>query len=204
VLQAQSDGAVVLDGRDSSLHSPRHLKGSINIGLGGSYATWAGTVLDRAAPIVILTSPGCEYEAALRLGRIGFDQVVGYLENGIDAVTARPDRIGSATRLSPAALHGLIESGDPPFVIDVRTRSEREAGYIRNSVHIPLNRLSERINEVPPRRSIVVYCRRGYRSSIAASLLRRQGFPEVTDLAEGIAGWVEAGMALASLQKAAR
>ena len=86
VLARQAAGAQVLDTRDAAEFAAAHLAGSINIGLGGQYATWAGTVLDRERPIVVIAAPGRELESAMRLGRIGFDNVAGYLEQGLRSV----------------------------------------------------------------------------------------------------------------------
>src|SRR5271168_1101856 len=92
--------AQILDVRDSAEYAKGHIAGSINIGLGGQYATWAGTVLDRTRPILIVAEPGREEEAALRLGRIGFDHVKGYLKNGMEALAERPDLVWSTERVS--------------------------------------------------------------------------------------------------------
>ena len=98
VLQLGDKGAQILDVRDAAEYAKGHLAGSINIGLGGQYATWAGTVLDRAKPIVIIAEPGREQEAALRLGRIGFDHVMGYLRNGMESLAERPDLVWPTER----------------------------------------------------------------------------------------------------------
>src|SRR6267378_3456899 len=99
VLQMGDAGAQILDVRDPSEYAKGHLAGSINIGLGGQYATWAGTVLDRAKPIVIIADPGRQQEAALRLGRIGFDHVKGYMSGGMEALAGRPDLVWPTERL---------------------------------------------------------------------------------------------------------
>src|SRR5258705_5930334 len=104
VLALQSVGAQVLDVRDPTEFAAAHLAGSINIGLGGQYATWAGTVLSHEKPIVVIADPGREHESAVRLGRIGFDHVVGYLKNGLRSLEARPDLAATTERNSaPAA-----------------------------------------------------------------------------------------------------
>src|SRR5215831_3744811 len=100
VLRMGDAGAQVLDVRDAAEYAKGHLAGSINIGLGGQYATWAGTVLDRAKPIVIIAEPGREQEAALRLGRIGFDHVKGFLQGGMEALAGRPDLVWPTARFS--------------------------------------------------------------------------------------------------------
>src|SRR6266852_9798652 len=100
LLRMQGSGAQILDTRDSSEFAAAHLAGSINIGLGGQYATWVGTVLDRKNPIVIIADPGREQEAAIRLGRIGFDHVAGYLQDGMRSLESRPDLTATTERLS--------------------------------------------------------------------------------------------------------
>ncbi len=113
-------GAQVLDVRDAGEFAKGHLAGSINIGLVGPYATWAGTLLDRAKPIVIIAEPGREHEAALRLGRIGFDHVRGYLDTGMAALAARPDLVWPTERLNAAMVAEELASSSPPLVLDIR------------------------------------------------------------------------------------
>jgi rhodanese-related sulfurtransferase len=194
VLALQAVGAQVLDTRDPAEFAAAHLVQSINIGLGGQYATWAGTVLNREQPIVIIADPGHEQEAAMRLGRIGFDQVVGYLEDGLRSVESRPELMTSTERLSAhvAAERVAAANGQGPVIVDVRAPAERQQKRIPGSVNIPLNHLTERLSELPADRPILVHCAGGYRSSIAASLLQRNGFTQVGEIAGGIAAW-EAG-----------
>ena len=194
VLALQAVGAQVLDTRDPAEFAAAHLAQSINIGLGGQYATWAGTVLSRELPIVIIADPGHEHEAAMRLGRIGFDQVVGYLEDGLRSVESRPELMTSTERLSAqvAAERAAASNGERPVIVDVRAPGERQQKRIPGSVGIPLNHLTERLSELPADRPILVHCAGGYRSSIAASLLQRNGFTQVGEIAGGIAAW-EAG-----------
>ena len=189
VLEAQAAGAQVLDTREAAEFAAAHLAGSINIGLGGQYATWAGTVLDRERPIVVIADPRRELEAATRLGRIGFDNVAGYLEHGLRALESRPDLRRATDRLSAALAAARLQSPQPPLVVDVRTPREHASGSIPGSVNMPLNHLTERVRELPTDRQVLVYCAGGYRSSIAASLLKRAGFTDVVDLAGGMAAW---------------
>ena len=195
VLALQGVGAQVLDTRDPAEFAAAHLAGSINVGLVGQYATWAGTVLSREQPIVIVADPGREHEAAMRLGRIGFDQVVGYLEDGLHSIESRPELMVSTERLSAqvAAERVAAASTDRvPVIVDVRAPGERQQKRIPGSVGIPLNHLGERLSELPADRLLLVHCAGGYRSSIAASLLQRHGFTQVGEIAGGIAAW-EAG-----------
>ena len=120
LLSLQAVGAQVLDVRDAVEYARAHLKGSLNIGLGGSYATWAGTILDREKPIVIIAEPGRQEEAAMRLGRIGFDSVVGYLRDGISALESRTDLMTGTTRVTPAEAAAALASSTPPLVLDIR------------------------------------------------------------------------------------
>jgi glyoxylase-like metal-dependent hydrolase (beta-lactamase superfamily II)/rhodanese-related sulfurtransferase len=191
VLKLQSASAQILDTRDPGEFAAAHLARSINIGLGGQYATWAGTVLDREHPIVTITDPGREKEAAIRLARIGFDHVAGYLENGMQSLAARADLTVTTARLSAPLAAELLSSSSakPPLAVDVRTPREREQKHIAASVSLPLNHLMETMGTLPKDRPLVVYCAGGYRSSNAASLLQRAGFEDVSELAGGIAAW---------------
>jgi hydroxyacylglutathione hydrolase len=220
VVAAVRDGAQLLDTRDPAEFAAAHLAGSINIGLGGQYATWAGTLLDAARPIVIVADPGAETQSALRLGRIGFDQVVGFLDGGLVAIpegnqiadgvrgpqgsapqVSVPQEselqvIGSTDRLSPQTAADRMAAPNPPLVIDIRTPRERAEKSIKGSLHRPLNTLREGLSEVARDRAIIVHCAGGYRSSIAASLLQRDGFTSVSEIAGGIAAWEAAGLPL--------
>lgn len=198
VLQAQKDGAQILDTRNPDEFAAAHLAGSINIGLVGQYATWAGTVLNRNHPIVLIADPGRENEAATRLGRIGFDHIAGYLKDGLHSLQSRPDLTATTERVSAQFAADLLSSNGPPLVVDVRSAKEREQKHIPGSMSIPLNHLDENFAQLPKNRSILVYCAGGYRSSIAASLLQKDGFPHVSEIAGGIAGWESAKLPVTS------
>jgi len=189
VLRLGDAGAQILDVRDPAEYAKDHLAGSINIGLAGQYATWAGTVLDRAKPIIIVAEPGREQEAALRLGRIGFDHVKGYLEGGMEALAGRPDLVWPTERITAPMVAEELAGADPPLLLDVRNPRECAAKRIAGSVNIPLNHLQERIAEIPRGRRIAVHCAGGYRSSIAASILHQYGITSLIEMAGGIAAW---------------
>ena len=200
VLRLEGARAQILDVRDPAAFAAAHLVGSINIGLGGTYATWAGTLLSREKPIVIIAEPGREHEAETRLGRIGFDHVAGYLEGGMQALAPRPDLVRRTERLDPATLAQELQSPDPPVILDVRSPGERKTRRIENSLQFPLNHLEERLLEVPQGKRLVIQCASGYRSSIGASILRLHGIHNVTDLAGGINAWEASGLPLSSDQ----
>lgn len=200
LLELQAAGAQILDTRDAAEFAAAHLAGSINIGLTGQYATWAGTVLDRKHPIVIIADPGREKEAAIRLGRIGFDHVAGYLQDGLRSLESRPDLTVTTERLSAQFAAELLSSAQPPLAIDVRSPREREQKYIAGSLGIPLNHLVEKLETLPKDRPLLIYCAGGYRSSIAASLLQNNGFARVSEIASGIAGWEAAKLPVQTAQ----
>jgi hydroxyacylglutathione hydrolase len=200
VLALQAVGAQILDTRDPGDFAAAHLAGSINIGLGGQYATWAGTLLDRTHPIVIIADPGREGESATRLGRIGFDHIVGYLQDGLHSLETRSELITFTERLSGQYAAELLTSSQPPLAVDVRAPRERDQKFIAGSLALPLNHLTENLEKLPKDRSLLVYCAGGYRSSIAASLLQRSGFDSVGEIAGGIAGWEAAKLPVQSAQ----
>ena len=151
-------------------------------------------MLDRAKPIVIVAEPGREQEAALRLGRIGFDHVKGFLRGGMEALAGRPDLVWPTERVSAPMVAEELASADPPLVLDIRNPREWATKHIDGSVNIPLNHLQERIGEVPRDRRIAVHCAGGYRSSIAASILHQYGITQLIEMAGGLAAWTAAQM----------
>ena len=198
LLELQAEGAQILDTRDADEFAAAHLAGSVNVGLGGQYATWAGTVFDRTHAIVIIAGPGRENESAVRLGRIGFDNVAGYLQNGLRSLESRPDLVAFTERLSAQFAAELLSSNRAPLAIDVRGPREREQKHIEGSLSMPLNHLAENMKTLSKDRPVLVYCAGGYRSSIAASLLKRGGFDSVCELAGGIAAWEAAKLSVRS------
>ncbi|MGH9475552.1 MAG: MBL fold metallo-hydrolase [Terriglobales bacterium] len=195
VEAAERAGAVVLDTRRPVEHARAHWRGAVNIPLEGQFATWSGTLLKPDEPVVIVAHPGREREAGVRLGRIGFDRIAGYLDagagEGMLALRHREDRLAGRERLTAAELQERRRGAEPPLVLDVRTPAEFAAGSIPGSRHIPLSQLEARRAELPLHQPLVTYCQSGYRSSIAASLLERWGATAVADLEGGYQAWVE-------------
>src|SRR5579863_6946275 len=134
VLNLGDAGAQILDVREPAEYAKGHLAGSINVGLGGQYATWAGTLLDRTKPIVIVAEPGREQEAALRLGRIGFDHVRGYLRGGMEALAERSDLVWPTERVTAPMVAEELAGPNPPVLLDVRNPREWSAKRIDGSV----------------------------------------------------------------------
>lgn len=190
LLRSAEAGAQMLDVRHPDNFARSHLAGSLNIGLDGQFATWAGTLLDPGRPVVLIADAGREREAATRLGRIGFDRILGYLRGGMEALSERPDLLASAERIAPAELaQSLALNPHAPYFLDVRTAAEWNAKRIAGSRNLPLNRLPHHVAKLPRHARVVVLCAGGYRSSIAASLLRREGLANVVELAGGMAAW---------------
>jgi hydroxyacylglutathione hydrolase len=188
-LRRVNSGAVLLDVRDPDVYAGSHVSGSINVGLSGRFAAWCGELLRPDQSIVLLADPGREREAATRLGRIGFDRVVGFVEGGARAFASRPELVGGHRRIDPAELRALLASPRPPLVVDVRAASEWEAGHIDGSRNEPLPKLRETCSSLPRDATLVVQCLGGYRSSIACSLLEQQGFGRLLDLRGGWNAW---------------
>jgi glyoxylase-like metal-dependent hydrolase (beta-lactamase superfamily II)/rhodanese-related sulfurtransferase len=188
VLAAQAAGAVVIDTRDSAEFARGHLRGSVNVGLEGRFAEYVGTVVTPGTPLVLVSEPGTEAEAKLRLGRIGFDTVIGVLAQGVSTLADHPEVVGHASRLTPTHFDEVTQAGDA-LVIDIRNPGETALGTIPGAELIPLAELRARSADLALDRPIVVYCAGGYRSSIAASLLRSLGATDVSDLLGGYGAW---------------
>ncbi len=189
LLELQRQEAQVVDVRDPKDYAGGHLAGSLNVGLNGKFATWAGIILDPEKPIVLIAEPGREEEAVTRLGRIGFDYVAGFLEAGMQALATRPDLVRETLRITAAALAVELSTSRPSVVLDVRAEKEWEKGHIDHSLNIPLPHLAKRLSEIPTDKELVVHCASGYRSSIAASVLERAGRGKAIDLIGGYEAW---------------
>ncbi len=196
VLALRSRGVRVLDVRSPGAFAAGHLAGSINVGLEGRFAAWAGTILDPGGALVIVAEPGQEREAVVRLARVGLERIEGYLEGGLRDLEDRADLVGRFRRWSPANLAAGMGSPSPPLVLDVRAPGERAERRIAGSIHIPLPELRGRAGEVPGDREVVIHCGSGYRSSIAASLLMEAGLAIAGDLEGGIEAWKTSGQPL--------
>jgi rhodanese-related sulfurtransferase len=196
-LRLQADGAQVVDVRDAADFAAAHLAGALNIPLDGKYATWAGTMLSKETPILVIADGQRESEAIMRLGRIGFDRVAGFLQGGVEALDARQDLWQQTTRITATALADQLNNDDGSLVLDVRTEKEWEAGHIQGSLNIPLNRLEASLDQVPTDTPVAVHCQGGYRSSIATSLLQAHGRTNLMDLVGGYQAWVTSHLPVA-------
>ncbi len=189
VVAAQQGGAVVLDTRDPNTFAAGHLADSVNIGLSGRYAEFAGGILEPDSSIVLVTEPGSEREAKNRLARIGFDGVIGHLESPTIAMEANPDHVSKGSRLDVAKLRKAQESIEDLQLVDVRQPGETADGVIPGAVLVPLTRLNEQLDTLDRSKPTVIYCAGGFRSSIAASRMVAAGFGDVSDLIGGYGAW---------------
>lgn len=201
LLDLVADGAQLLDTRDQAEFEGAHIQGAQNIGLGGSFATWCGTILDHERPVVLVAEPGRETEAATRLGRIGFDTVAGYLTGGMQQLDDRPELIERTERITARSAAKQLAARPSPSLIDVRTPREWNDDRIDGAVNLPLSQLPQRLTELPSDRPLIVHCASGYRSAIAASLLSREGVPRVSNLVGGLAAWTSARLPTVSSSK---
>ncbi|HEX3546821.1 MAG TPA: MBL fold metallo-hydrolase [Mycobacterium sp.] len=190
-LEAIYRGAVLVDGRNPEEFAHGHLRQAINIGLGGRYAEFAGSVLPPDVDIVLVTEPGDELVGKNRLARIGFDRVIGYLDQPDKAMFQHDDNVQFASRLTAKAFDAVAGEMADLQIVDVRNPGETEAGTIPNAVNIPVGQLPGRLGELDATLPTVVYCAGGYRSSVAASLLRQRGFADVSDILGGYNAWAE-------------
>jgi glyoxylase-like metal-dependent hydrolase (beta-lactamase superfamily II)/rhodanese-related sulfurtransferase len=191
--RAIADGAVVLDTRDPEDFARGHVPGAIGVGLSAWLGPWAGTVLpDR--PIVLCSDAGTERAAALELLRVGFERPLGYIAGGMSAWAAERS-VATLPEIPVAHLRSTLGAPGAPRVLDVRAESEWNAGHIRSALHAPLTVLPARLaaGALDPRESYAVICGSGYRSSIAASLLRRAGIANVANIPGGMSALEESG-----------
>lgn len=190
---------LIVDVRPKESFAAAHIPGSINIPLGHNLPTWAGWVLPYDRPTLIVPNDPTDVpEVVTHLLRVGFDDVQGYLEGGLDDWETHGFDLG---RLETSSVHDLAarlaKKTDRPFVLDVRTDSEWDAGHIEGAHHIHGGTLEDRYSEVPRDQPVAVICGSGYRASIASSFLKQQGYEDVTNILGGMAAWKAAGLPLA-------
>jgi len=197
VLRLQKEGAVVVDTRPAMQFAVAHVPGSVHIALTGQYASWAARILGLDTRLIIAgEDPEHVRESQMRLARVGIENVVGYLADGIAGWIRNGfelDYIPQITVQDFAELRNQ-ESDGRIAVLDVREPGELAGGVIENSFNIPLGKLSSRLAELDREKLLVVHCKGGYRSSIATSILRRGGFRDIANLTGGFDAWKTAGL----------
>ncbi len=190
---ANETNAIVLDVRNQIEFIDCHIPRSIFIGLDGGFAPWVGALLaDVEQKIVLVVSPGREEEAITRLSRVGFDRTLGYLNGGIEAWKEAGKEIDSLESVNAETLKQQMENNVPIF--DVRNDGEFSNGHIPEAVHAPLGFLNNHLNDFPKSEKFYVHCAGGYRSVIAASILKSRGIHNVVDVAGGFTAIKNSGI----------
>ena len=196
VADLEEDGVAILDVREASSFGTAHVPFSINIGLGGQFASWAGCLIAHTDRIVIVAdSEERVAEARLRLARVGLENVVGYLDGGIAAWSEAGLPLNSVPQISVSELRDqLAEDSLSMQVLDVRRSMEFHGGHVPGAVNAPLSSLDSHIDRLDPNKPTAVICAGGYRSSAATSLLERHGFTDLLNVTGGTAAWIKAGL----------
>jgi DMSO/TMAO reductase YedYZ molybdopterin-dependent catalytic subunit/rhodanese-related sulfurtransferase/glyoxylase-like metal-dependent hydrolase (beta-lactamase superfamily II) len=187
-------GAVLLDSREPGDYASGHLRGAVNVGLQGRFAEWAGNVLSPERDIVLVGDAALARESKTRLARVGFDRVVGQLRNLAEVFAQRPDLVESSSRLTIEQLAEFRGLEPRLQLVDVRSPQEAGEGAIPGAREIPLAALTDSLAELDPTVPLVVYCGSGYRSMVAASVLRISGFDDVSDVVGGFGAWQRADL----------
>jgi rhodanese-related sulfurtransferase len=184
---AATDDVIVLDTRPSQEFPGGFIPGSISIGLDGRFAEWAGSLLSFRQPILLVTSPGKEKETIVRLARVGFDKMIGYLEGGFEAWQQAGELVDLIIDVDADELVMDMQF-DPNLVIaDVRKETEFANGHLKDALNLPLDHLKDpgAMADLDETQNIYVHCLGGYRSIIAASLIKRQGFHNIRNVNGG-------------------
>lgn len=187
--KALNDGALLLDTRQPDEFEKGFIPGSLNIGLNGQYAVWVGTLLDIKRPLVLVTDHGKEEESVLRLARIGYENVIGYLAGGVHAWNAPLETVASITA---EQMKEEIEKGTA--ILDVRKPGEWAFSHLKNAHFVPLAEMPGNLTSLDKNKQYIVHCGGGYRSMIAISLMKLKGFNHLINIYGGFGAMQHAGL----------
>jgi hydroxyacylglutathione hydrolase len=186
-MVANESMALILDTRDAEEFAKGFIPNSINIGLEGSFAMWVGEmILDIKQEILLVTDPGKEEETMVRMSRIGYDHTIGYLAGGFDSWKNAGFEIDSLERITATQLEENFGLDNQP-IFDVRKKSEYISEHLIGAINVPLNEINAHLSMFPKEKNIIIYCGGGYRSMIAASILKQRGWENVVDIKGGFA-----------------
>ncbi|TME80316.1 MAG: MBL fold metallo-hydrolase [Chloroflexi bacterium] len=195
VRRSIADGAAVVDARSPVDHALAHIPGSFSMPAGTSFGTWVGWVVEPDRPLVLVLDSVDDWDDLVRQAlRVGHDSIAGYLQGGFARWLEAGNPTESNGRLSVEQLARASAGSGPPLVIDVRQASEFAAGHIPGALHLGAGELTDHLAELPRDRPLATMCASGYRSSVAASLLRQAGFTDVSWVAGGVPTWEAAGL----------
>lgn len=184
-LAANKTGALMIDTRSAEEFAKGFIPNSINIGIDGNFAMWVGEMItDIKQEILLITEPGREEESIIRLSRVGYDNTIGYLKDGFDTWKKASKEIDMITRITAEEFETRYAMS--PIVIDVRKQSEYESEHVVGAINIPLNQINQKFTEFPTDRAFILHCAGGYRSMIAASILKSRGIEQFVDVIGGI------------------
>ncbi|MGZ6540181.1 MAG: rhodanese-like domain-containing protein, partial [Bacteroidia bacterium] len=189
-----NNGALVLDVRSPDDFEKGFVPNAINIGLNGQYAPWVGALLDASVPLVLITDEGKEMEAVLRLARVGYENVNGYLQGGITAWKNAGKKMETVNSVSAADFVSHLKASDN--ILDVRKPGETESGVIENAQLICLSKLQSQISTLDKNKHYFIHCAGGYRSMMAASIMKQKGFANITNVLGGMGKIKETGLKL--------
>lgn len=177
-------GALVLDTRDPDSFEKGFIKGAINIGLNGTYAVWIGTLIDIKQKLVIVADEGKEQDSILRAARIGFENISGFLKGGIASWTNSGNPVEKVQSITPQEFADKIKTGKEN-ILDVRKPSEYETSHVKNAELLELAALSKNLNKLDKQKTYLIHCAGGYRSMIASSILKANGFENLVNVYGG-------------------
>ncbi|HAO47304.1 MAG TPA: MBL fold metallo-hydrolase [Chitinophagaceae bacterium] len=188
---ANESRALILDTRNASDFAKAYIPNSINIGIDGNFAQWVGEMIpDVKQQILLVTDPGREEESIIRLSRVGYDNTLGYLEGGFESWKKAGMETESIKRISAGEFARLYEE-EKPLVIDVRKKSEFDSEHVVDAINIPLNQINDHLAEFPKEKHFVLHCAGGYRSMIAASILKQRGWDNFSDVSGGFSEMIK-------------
>lgn len=184
-LVANETHALVLDTRDPEVFAKGFIPNSINIGIDSNFAMWVGEMIaDIKQEILIVAEPGREEEAIIRLSRVGYDHAIGFLNGGFNAWKEANKEVDSVNRISAETFASKYDS--KPLVFDVRKKSEFDSEHVVDAINIPLNEINNHLAEFPKDKPFILHCAGGYRSMIAASILKSRGWEDFVDVEGGM------------------
>jgi len=189
-LVANETHALILDTRNPEVFAKGFIPNSINIGIDSNFAMWVGEMIaDIKQEILIVAEPGREEEAIIRLSRVGYDHAIGFLKDGFNAWKDASKEIDTVNRISAEAFESTYNS--KPLVFDVRKKSEFDSEHVVDAINIPLNEINNHLAEFPKDKPFILHCAGGYRSMIAASILKSRGWEDFVDVEGGMSAIVK-------------
>lgn len=198
VEEEVKEGALILDTREPNEFCKGFIPGSLNIALDGSFAGWVGTLIpDLTRPVIIIADAGRVEEAITRLARVGYDNTIGYIQDGITEWKNAGKEIDKIENISPAEFERRMDSGQIN-ILDVRKPSEFESQHIEGAVNFPLDYINDHFHELDKDKKYYLHCRSGYRSMVTASILKSIGIEDVINVKEGLVGMLETDIPVTS------